>query len=245
MRYREGMNIIFMRDNGPRRSIRLRRSRFYLLILFFLSTPFLCMLLAAQCWFLWEDNQRLRENVERFELDYQAAEYRAERLENLEALLREEKIPARELILRQLAREGQHAVQEEPDNAEETPPPMAEGPGHEEFPVVDTGRVKIDNVQVRATRGNTLRVGLDLRNPDNENLLSGEVGAILVTADGERKNLSFAPHDAGNFRINRFKRAVMTAQAPRGASLINASLILEVRCETGAVLYQNIFAVQR
>lgn len=245
MRYHERLNIIFMRDNGPRRSIRLRRSKFYLFLIFFLSLPFLCLLLGVQCWLLWQENVTLRENVERFESDYQAAEYRAERLEKLEALLQEENVSAREILIKQLA--GNPPVpQVASENATETVSlETTEGPGHEDFPAVDTGRVKIDNVQIRALRSNDLRVGMDLRNPENEALLSGEVGATLVTAEGEKSLLSFAPQDAGNFRINRFKRAVMTAQVPRGMNLVNASVILEVRDQAGSTIYQNIFAVQR
>ncbi len=237
-----------MRDNGPRSNFRIRRSRFYLLIIFFSCLPFLCLLLAIQCYVLWEDNQKLRLGVERFEADYQAAEARAERLENLEALLREEDVPGREILVRQLAKADQ------PQDVDENPPQEpaenahgaeAEGPGHEEFPVVNTGRVKVSNVQVRAIRGNALRIGLDLRNPDSEQLLSGLVDAVLITANGEKRELSFTPRDVGNFRINRFKRTVMMAQVPRGISLVNARIILEVRSQSGEVIYSNIFAVQR
>lgn len=233
-----------MRDNGPRRSFRIRRSRFYLVIFFFLSMPFLCCLLAAQCWILWQENDSLRTSVERFETDYQLAEARAERLENLEELLKEENISARELLVRQLAHTD--AAPESFEEPAQIPdPPLPEGPGHEEFEVIDTGRVKIDNVQVRATRGNNLRIGLDVRNPENESLLAGDITATLVTNDGEKKPLSFTPQEAGNFRINRFKRAVMTARAPRDATLVNASVIMEVRDNDGAIIYQNIFDVQR
>lgn len=245
MRYRERLNIIFMRDNGPRRSIRLRRSRFYLLVMFFLSLPFITILLALQCWLLWDENSNLRANMEKFEMDYQTAEQRAERLENLELLLREENVSAKELLLRQLAREGTAMEHETASaKAEQVPEVMEEGPGHEEFPAIDTGRVKIDNVQVRAMRGHSLRVGLDLRNPENEKLLSGEVSASLLTANGETKSLAFTPQGAGNFRINRYKRAVMNAATPVNASLVNASVILEVREQDGAVIYKNIFPVQ-
>lgn len=247
MRYHEKMDIIFMRDNGPRRSFRVRRSRLYLLTIFFISLPFLCILLSVQCWLLWNENQNLRLNIERFELDCQKAEYRAERLENLEALLQEANISGRELLIRQLGRSGQPEL---PDIEEESPiePPnieLAEGPGHEEFSAIDKGRIKIDNVQVRVRRDNALRVGLDLRNPPNEELLTGEVVAFLITADGKKSMLSFAPQDAGNFRINKFKRAVMTARVPRETSLINSSVILEIRDQEGNIIYQNIFAVQR
>lgn len=241
MRYRERLNIILMRDNGPRRSFRMRGSRFYLLAFFFLSMPCLALLLGLQCWRLWHDNDILRDNLAKFELDYQLAEQKAARLEQLEDLLDEENVSAREILVRQLARNGQPA----PDLEAETAEMADEGPGHEEFPVIDNGRVKIENVQVRAIRGHTLRVGLDLRNPENESLLSGVVGATLVTADGEKKPLTFYPSGAGNFRINRYKRAVMTAQAPFNANLVNASIILEVRERDGDILYQNIYAVQR
>lgn len=252
MRYHERLNIIFMRDNGPRHSIRLRRSRFYLLIIFFSCLPFLCLLLAIQCWLLWDMNVKLRANVERFETDYQAAEARAEKLENIEALLREENVPAREIILRRLAADtslpstGDHA-----ENNSETVPTestdtqlMAEGPGHEEFPAINTGRVKVDNVQVRAMRGNVLRIGLDLRNPDSEQLLSGEVGATLVTANGEKKILRFVPENVGSFRINHFKRTVMSAHVPRGINLVNGQIIIDVKNQEGKELYRNIFAIQ-
>lgn len=247
MRYHEKMDIIFMRDNGPRRSFRLRRSRLYLLAIFFISLPFLCVLLSIQCWLLWNENQNLKLNIERFELDYQAAQYRAERLENLEAFLQEGNSSGREILLRQLGRA------DHPDSSliqDESPAissgvEMAEGPGHEEFAAIDKGRIKIDNVQVRAMRNNSVRLGLDLRNPPNENLLAGEVVAVLVTADGKENMLNFMPQDAGNFRISKFKRAVMTARTPRGISLINASVILEIRDQSGDTIYKNIFAVQR
>lgn len=242
MRYRERLSIIFMRDNGPRRSISMRRSRFYLLILFFLSMPCLALLLGIKCWLLWQSSHALQANLERIELDYQQALQRADRLEQFETLLREENISGRDVLVRQLARNGKDALNWEEQNLAET---SEDGPGHEEFPVVDKGRVRIDNVQVRAIRGHTLRVGLDLHNPENEQLLSGAVGIILVTADGEKRELSCTPQGSAHFRINRYKRAVMTAQTPLNANLVNASVILEVREQNGDLLYQNIYAVQR
>lgn len=244
MRYHERLNIIFMRDNGPRRSFRIRRSRLYLLLFFFGSLPFLCALLIVQCWFLWESNVKLRENLEKFEADYQSAVTRAERLENLEILLEEEAVPGRDLLMRQLAaRPAEDREQEHPQ--ETTTAELPDGPGHEEFPSVDTGRVKVSNVQVRAMRGNILRIGLDLRNPDTDQLLSGEVGATLVTAAGENMPLTFVPQDVGNFRISRFKRTVMNAHVPKSINLANSQIILEVKDQAGDDLYRNIFAVQR
>ena len=95
MRYREQLSIILMRDNGPRRSFRLRRSRFFALVVFFASMPALCALLAWQCWLLWDENVTLRVNMQRFETDCQTAQATAERLENFEELLREEGVRGR------------------------------------------------------------------------------------------------------------------------------------------------------
>lgn len=253
MRYREQLSIILMRDNGPRRSFRLRRSRFFALIVFFASMPALCALLAWQCWLLWEENVTLRVNMQRFETDCQTAQATAERLENFEELLREEGVQGRELLLRRLARaggdaqaaEGAAAVAEAETARNESPSAtsMAEGPGHEEFPAVDTGRVKVTNVQARALRGNSLRIGLDLRNPESQKLLAGTVSATLVTASGQKYPLVFDPEDVGNFRISRFKRAVMISRVPEQYSLVNAQVILEVR--DSGLLYRNIFAVER
>lgn len=242
MRYHERLNIIFMRDNGPRRSFRIRRSRLYLLIFFISCLPFLCALLAIQCWFLWDMNIQLRENVEKFETDYQKAVTRAERLENLSALLEEENVPGRDIIVRQLATRPEPEPEPEKVAAET---PVQEGPGHEEFPAIDTGLVKVSNVQVRAMRGNILRIGLDLRNLNADQLMSGEVGATLVTAKGERKTLVFNPQDVGNFRISRFKRTVMSAHVPGNINLADSQIILEVKNQAGEDLYRNIFAVQR
>lgn len=43
-------------------------------------------------------------------------------------------------------------------SAPEGAPAMSEGPGHEEFPAIDTGYVKVGNVQARALRGGKLRI---------------------------------------------------------------------------------------
>ena len=49
----------------------------------------------------------------------------------------------------------------------------------------------------------------------------------------------------GNFRISRFKRAVMVARVPDQYSLVNAQVILEVRQQDADLIYRNIFAVER
>lgn len=246
MRYREKLSIIVMRDNGPRRSFHFRRSNFFLMLVFFGCLPFLCLLLVTQCWLLWQENVKLRDSMERSETEFQAISSRAERLENLEDLLREENAPGLRILTRQLAGNAVNVTQIEKGLEQSASLPEAdEGPGHEEFPTLDTGRVVVNNVQVRTRRGNNLRIGLDLRNPENESLLSGTIEAALITANGERRALEFKPRDVCLFRISRFKRTVMNASVPRSVSLINAQVILEVKDQENKPIYRNIFAVQQ
>lgn len=246
MRYREKLTIVIMRDNGPRRSFTLRRSNFFLLLVFFACLPFLCLLLTTQTWLLWQENIKLRESMERSETDFQELASRAERLEQLEELLNEANVQPRQIIARQLASSSlPDPGPEEPAQADADKGENGEGPGHEEFPAVDTGRVKVSNVVARSLRGNRLRIALDLRNPDNEPLLGGEVKAILITANGERTKLDFVPKETAYFRISRFKRTVITAPLPRNANLTNAQILLEVLDQDDKQIYSNVFAVQR
>lgn len=252
LKYRENLSIILMRDNGPRRSYRVRRGRFLAVLVAAACMPVACAVLAWLCWTLWQQNVQLRDNILRFESDYQAAEATAERLENLEELLREEGVPGRELVLRRLGAGGA-AVEPAGEGAaqgagaEQPPPEKAQtenGPGHAEFPVIDRDYVKVGNVQVREIRGGKLRLALDLRNSDSQKILSGVVSGILLTADGKTHDLRFDPEDVGNFRISRFKRAVMVASAEGSLNLTNAQVILEVRNQENTVVFRNIYAVE-
>ncbi|MDE5879434.1 MAG: hypothetical protein K2G99_05380, partial [Desulfovibrio sp.] len=71
------------------------------------------------------------------------------------------------------------------------------------------------------------------------------VSATLGTASGQECPLTFDPEDVGNFRISRFKRAVMVARVPDQYSLVNAQVILEVTEQDSGPIYRNIFAVER
>lgn len=246
MAYQEGLSIILMRDNGPRKNYHLRRKTFLGLLLFFTLSPLLGAFLAWGCWHLWTRAEFLAEKNSRLELELADTSAKLDRLENLESLLQESAVPGRDIILRRLAARSSQSAAAAPQEAAEPGPQAAdEGPGHEEFPAIDSGRIQVSNVQARAMRGNTLRIGLDLRNPENEQIISGIVRATLLTADGQRVALQFEPADAGAFRISRFKRAVLVSRVERKLSLIDASVILEVAGQDGDELYRNIFAVER
>lgn len=175
--------------------------------------------------------------MERFETETQKAIARAERLEKFESLLDEESAEGRDVILRRLA---SNESPPEPENQQN--PELEEGPGHREFPAIDTGRVKVSNVQARILSGNRIRLALDLRNPDNEKMLSGEISATLVTARGEDFPLVFTPPEAASFRINRFKRSVLVARVPARFNLANSEAVIEIREDKGDVIYRNLFA---
>jgi len=259
LKYRENLSIILMRDNGPRRSYRVRRVRFWAAFGVMACMPLLCVALGWLCWVLWQQNVQLRDNVLRFESDYQTAQASAERLENLDELLREENISGRELVLRRLGSGGMaaEAPGEGPAVAGPNSAPAekqqggagdgarrADGARHEVFPAIDLDYVKVGNVQVREIRGGKLRIALDLRNADNQKILSGVVSGTLLTADGKTYPLRFDQEDVGSFRISRFKRAVMVTAAEKQTSLVNAQVILEVRGQDDSVVFRNIYAVE-
>lgn len=272
MKYRERLCIILMRDNGPRRSFRVRRGFFFAAATFFACLPLAVAILGWQYIELFNENTSLRANMLRFETQCREAQATAERLEHFEELLNESGMQGREMLVRRLA--GAQNAAAAADSAAESEAARAnanasagassatttesagagassggagpgEGPGHEEFPVVDTGYIKVGNVQARSLRGGKLRIALDLHNADTRRLASGTVNVILLTANGVRHVLKFEPEDVGDFRINRFKRTVMAGREPANVSLVNARVILEVRNGDNEIVYSNIYAVER
>lgn len=248
MKYRENCSIIFMRDNGPRRSFRVHRGRFLALLAVVACLPFLCAVLGRHCWLLSEQNAQLRETVTRFEIDCQAARATAERLEAFETLLREENVAGRELVLRRLgtASSAPAAAQPESGAAGRDVPaqPAAAAQGQEKHLTdVDLAYVKVDNVLARAGQNGTVRLMLELRNNDSQNTLAGEVRGFLLTADGRKLALRFDPEDAGGFRISRFKRADLTAVPAEPAKLADARVLVEVHDLDRRLVYRHCFDI--
>lgn len=245
VKYRKGVNLVLMWDNGPRHTMRLGYGRYWFLIIFFCSLPVVCVALMWLSWRLWQETRILQANIQSFEADCQLAQATAERLGNLEALLQAEGMRGREVLLRSLANSGHTSSASAAEgNGDGVAVALQDGPGHEDFPVVDIGELGVSNVQVRL-RGNRLRIALDLANAGSQTIVSGEVEATLVLADGTRLKLVFSPEDVGCFRISRFKHSVMAAKVPSRLNLENAQVIIEVKNQAANLLYRNIFAVQR
>jgi hypothetical protein len=240
-----------MRDKGARYSFRVRAAVFYTLLFSVVCLP---LLVCGLTWFsynIWNENKVLRENMLRFEDDFQKAQSIAERLENIEELLNENAVVGKDVLLRRLAASsgtGPASSSEIPaDSADEggqSAQPPASTP-QDVFPAIDAGYIRVDNVQARVLRENRLRLALDLHNTDNQKIAAGRVSAVLLTADGARHDPAFLPYNVGDFRISRFKRTVMHAKLPPRLNLVNSLMILEVRREDNSVVYRNLFSVER
>ena len=243
---------MLMRDSGMRHSFHIRAGFFYTLLCGIVCMPLLACGFGWFSWRTWQENNLLRENVLRFEDDFQKAQSIAERLENIEELLNENAVPGREVLLRRLAASAAAEpaplpdMREKSSNNDDSQAPQASNSAPQDvFPAINTDYIKMDNVQARALHENRLRIALDLHNTDNQKIAAGHVSAALLTADGARQELVFTPGNVGDFRISRFKRTVMLTRLSSHLNLINAQVVLEVRKEDGAVVYRNIFAVER
>ncbi len=121
---------------------------------------------------------------------------------------------------------------------------VEDGPGHAEFPVVDLGTVLVENVQSRLVEPTKIRTSLDLRNPGGQTI-AGEVVCILSLASGETVPLTLIPANVGNYKISRWKKAVLFANVPEGHDLHNAQMVVEVKDQAGKLLYRNLFALEQ
>lgn len=240
MRYHEKLNIVIMRDNGPRRNFQIRRSNFFLLIILFFCLPCLCLLLTTQCWLLWQENIDLRAAIDKATTDYQLISSKAERLKNLESLLGEENIKGKDILVRQLASSSAPPAPFPATDIEDKENEVAEGK-NPDLPIIDSGRIKISDVQIRIAENHILRISLDLRNPDNMPLITGKITGELVFPDGDREALIFTPPEAGSFRISRFKQAVLRAQPRLDPPLANAKVVLTITDQNDKEIFKNIY----
>ena len=259
MRYSERLSLVLIREDGRRRSWRLRRIWLHALLASLLLLPCLVGGLGWLCHDIWRENSLLQREVLRLEGESETMEARLERLDQLSVLLEESAVPGREILTRALAQSEGDAV----SLATREAPPVSvpdgedaaikermakeEGPGHADFPAVRSEYVSVDKVQVRLAHNRTLRVALDLRNKSADRA-KGEVVAVLVMPDGRHVPLNFLPADIGKFSILRFKHAVISASVPKGMerALSGAQVMLEVRGGTdNAVVFRNIFAVEQ
>ena len=237
----EKISLLVMRDNGAARRLRMRRSVLIVLLVFMVVSPFVA---AAGIWFgvdVWLRHKNLLRESQRMEQEYQEAKATAARLRNLEKLLVYRDAAETAQLMQNLQRGGADPVDASAASGAEG----ADGPGHSEFPAINTGFISVDNVSVRLLPGNKLRISLDLNNPDSRKTIAGKVSCTMTTAGGDVVPLEVAPPSAGDFRISRLKRAVLAAALPAGVDAANAQTVIEVRSEGGEIEYRNVFPVAR
>ena len=81
------LSLILMSDDGARRTMRVRRGRFYAFMICLFCFPLLAAGLGWWAFQLWRSNTVLAAEQARLERALLEAEATAERLENLEILL--------------------------------------------------------------------------------------------------------------------------------------------------------------
>lgn len=293
------LTILVIREDGSRSSWRMRRLWWNLAVASLILLPCAVGGMGWLCWELWTRGQAAEAENGRILARNEILERKAEQLDTLSVLLKEEKVPGRDMVIRALAgrtpgtgsraasdesrtaapsaaavadarKPGKAAAPaaEEPkkeDARREAPKPaeaaspdapddegalgrkmaQSDGPGHAEFPILDTGYVSVQNVNARVVDRASLRVMLDLRNTGKGTAI-GVIVPWLVSADGRRRLLSPAPQEAAGFRIMRFKHAVFAAPLPEGGSAPGDQLILEVRrAADKEIVFRNLFAIER
>lgn len=242
------LSLLILRDNGVAWRCRMPVRLLTILLVLALLLPPLAGVGGWLAWTLWRENRVLSADAARLEKEWMTARATAERLSNVEILLQRADAGEAGAVLQNLARRTARAVPAAgpPDETASAPTPTTqEGPGHEEFPVVDTRLVVVDNAGARLMGNRKLRVALDLRNPDPKRAVAGSIRVFLITADGQTSPLEVAK-ESGDFRISRFKRAVLLLSLPPGAiDITNAMIVLEVLEEGDKLAYRNIFPVQR
>lgn len=234
-----------MHDDGSNRRYRIGLKVYRCICTLMILLPLTSVLAAVLCVHLWQENSRLNANASRLEFAMREAQNTAEKLSNLRAILEQEDKALTGPVLQNLARQSAKEVPPSPPKSEEND--VAEsGPGHAEFPVVNTGLVSIENVTARLVHARKMRINLDLRNPDStKRNISGHVRGIFITNSGETFPLPLPPEQA-DFKINRFKRAVFQPPVPPNISdTTNARIILEVYTDDDSLVYRNIFPVER
>ncbi len=236
---REKMNVILMYDSGESTRFRVRRSRFRWLMSFCILSPCVAALALTACYFLWQEYAQLEQKHSVLEKQSQDATVHLTRLQHVQVLLEKHKKVENAIMT--------HVAAEKP--AEETVDLSApevqndlqqDGPGHDPFPELNAGVLKMENVSASLLGSDRLRVAFNLRNSGTESI-SGEVFCILSLADGKTITLPSNPPEAAKYKVSNFKSAVLFIPLNQEYDLTNAQVIVEVKDHTGEPVYRNIY----
>lgn len=248
----EKIKLLIMRDSGKVRTVTLSRSLFSFLIFIGVLLPFA---LGGAVWFgieIWQMHRELTVQCHAMQQEYQEAKALTARIADLERLLQYTDTKNNAQVLQNIRRADTPAL---PEAAPSQVPAQesavqTEGPGHPEFPAINTGKIRVDNTTVRFIQGQgqgrQLRISLDLTNPDPTTIVGGKIVCILTTADGQTLPLRLFPQGAEAFRIAQLRRVVLTAQLPPNSNPTDAQVVVEIKQEGGdTILYRTVHAVAR
>lgn len=243
---RKKISVMFMHDDGVTQRYRISIGLYRFLWILVIILPLLAGGAAWLAVHLWQENARLTANTSRLELTMREAVNTAEKLTNLRALLEQEDTAVTGPVLQNLARQSSKEIPLlQPKAGSEEVDATETGPGHADFPVVDTEVVDVENVNARLLNAGKIRINLDLRNPDPKRNIMGRVRCLFIADSGETFPLPLTAEQA-DFKINRFKRAVFQLTVPPAVTdTTNSRIIVEVYTDTDTLIYRNLFQVER
>lgn len=238
----ERVSVIFMRDSGTSRRFRVSRRGMGWVVLFLALMPPLLLVSLWHNYKTWDDVSDLTAENQALHERLTLMEAAASRSAGLQAMVQKPRESVeRHLSIAANAPEGGGASVVSP-----TASPMAvEGPGHEDFPVTESGIVSLRNVMVRELNNQRMRISMDVCNLEGKGHVSGRVVCQLLTEGGAMVKLEIMPESAAVFRITRLKKAVFSCLVPRQHSIANGQMIISVFNDAGEILYRNIYAVSR
>ncbi|MEG2139923.1 MAG: hypothetical protein RRY20_03945 [Bilophila sp.] len=255
-------SLILMHDDGEMHRLRMNKGTLRVLILLLVLSPLLGMLGLWVGWDAWHTIADWHTERLSYQTQLDALRVRLERLSALEALLGAEGdralVPASTLPPPDaVARTSSETVPGEPKTAApaalESEASTAAGqsaakPSEDETlpdkarAAVDTGVIRVENMQARIVDRRRIRASVDMFNSDPDGKpLGGRTEFSLITADGQQYPLS---NEDAVFRISRFKKVVSTSTLPvAGTEVENAAVMVEVKADN-TVLYRNMFSIE-
>ncbi len=242
---KEKINIILMRDSGESKRFRMYRSNFRALLTCCILCPFITAAALAGSYWFWEQNMQLVQRNMALEQENSVYQITTKRLGHLEKLLTRHEDVEKKIAVQIAAQKNEKSIAEA-ENLEQIQKSAAqqEGPGHDEFPVLDTGVLQVENVSSIVLEKERIRTSFSLRNKGSESI-SGEVFCILSLASGKTLALMTTPPEAGKYKIANFKSAVLYSDIPEKIDLKNAEMVLEVKNATGEVVYRNVYPLSQ
>lgn len=235
------VTILVMHDNEKSHSIRVRNFIYKTFCSIIILLPILLSLTLYACYYLWNDNKILSSSALHIQNETNKAKALAENLAIFSILLNgSHPINANIVQMNQTDELAQNNIQNE------TIETLTEqvGPGHLDFPVVDTKEIIVENINARILDDGKISISLDLRNPDPKKTITGHVDCSLVDATGVTHTMKITPELKG-FKINRFKRVVFMPNITPNMTDENINVIIEVFNKEGKIMYRNLTPVEQ